>query len=520
VPPQAFGFIFLDLAALRKSPAAQPLRERAARDLDQAFQPLQEWLGVAPSEVERVVLFLLRSEKDGTLSDPVVIVTTTGDVPRDKILAALLPPKPRRLTDGDVTYHTADATQRPGKNAVSFVNDRTFVLAPPAEMKRVLRRPSRSDAPGPWTSVLKQGAEKHLIVAGLYPPEFLQKWIGDEFLKEEPALRPLLSAHGATLTMDVSPHARTRIALNVEFPPQVPVRESQQAIKAALALLYRKLKPFLATLAKSDVTLTGQLRWLNDCVAALDNPHVEMQEGTVRATLQIERTPATLVAQASSSVLGSTLAVRSSSERTVSRNNLKSLALAMLNYEATHGRLPPQSIRGKDSTPLLSWRVALLPYLEQEALYKRFKLDEPWDSEHNKKLLPLIPRVFETARLGNLPGNVNPTDLVNTRYQVFVGPGAVFDGPRGTPRGDVRDGSTYTLLIAEAAESVPWTKPQDLTFDPKGPLPKLGGLFKDGFHAATVDGAVRFIPQTIGEKSLRALITRNGGEIIDWDKLP
>ena len=193
VPPEAFGFIFLDLAALRRSPAAQPLRERAARELSQAFQPLHEWLGVAPSEVERVVLFLLRSEMDGTLSDPVLVVTTAGSVPRDKVLAAVLPPQPREHTDGDVTYYTTGATQPPAKNAVHFVNDRIFVLAPPAEMKHVLRRPSRSDTPGTWTSALKQGAEKHLIVAGLYPPEFLQRWIGDEFLKEEPSLRPLLS---------------------------------------------------------------------------------------------------------------------------------------------------------------------------------------------------------------------------------------------------------------------------------------------------------------------------------------
>ena len=240
----------------------------------------------------------------------------------------------------------------------------------------------------------------------------------------------------------------------------------------------------------------------------------------MRATFQVERTPAALVAQAGSSVFFTTLAVRASSERMVSRNNLKILALAMMNYEATHGRLPPQSIRGKDGKPLLSWRVALLPYLEQEALYQHFKLDEAWDSEHNKKLLPLIPRMFETARLGDPQGKVNPADLANTRYQVFVGPGAVFDGPRSIPQTEVRDGTSYTLLIAEAFEPVPWTKPQDLPFDPKGPLPKLGGLFHDGFHAAMVDGAVRFIPQTVGAKSLRALITRDGGEIIDWNKLP
>jgi hypothetical protein len=521
VPPEAFGFIFIDLAALRKSPAAQRLREQASRELSRAFQPIQEWLGVAPTKVERVVLFLLRSEADGTLSDPVLVVTTADAVPRNKVLAALLPPQPHQHADGDVTYYTASAAQPQARIAVRFVNDRTFVVAPPAEMKRLLRRPGQSDNPGPWTNALEQGAGKHLVVAGLYPPELLQKWIGDELLKEEPALRPLLSARGMTLMMEVGPQGQTRMALNVDFPPQAPARESQQAIKAALALLYRKLVPFLATLGKSDVAQAEQLRWLKDCVTALGRPRVEMHEGVVRATFVIERAPATLVAQAGSSLFSSApMAVRSASEQAVSRNNLRILALAMLNYEASHGCLPAHALCGKDGKPLLSWRVALLPYLEQQDLYDRFKLDEPWDSKHNRKLLPLMPRVFETAPLRARPGQVNGESPGTTRYQVFVGPGAVFDGPRSVPLRGIRDGTSNTLLIAEAAEPVPWTKPQDLAFDPKKPLPGLGGLFEDGFHAAMADGSVRLIPRTVGEKSLRALISRNGGEIIDWRELP
>jgi prepilin-type processing-associated H-X9-DG protein len=77
------------------------------------------------------------------------------------------------------------------------------------------------------------------------------------------------------------------------------------------------------------------------------------------------------------------------------------------------------------------------------------------------------------------------------------------------------DGTSNTLMIAEAAKPVPWTKPEDLSHDPNKPLPKLGGHTPGGFNAAFCDGSVRFILQNIKEPILRALITRNGGEVID-----
>lgn len=115
-----------------------------------------------------------------------------------------------------------------------------------------------------------------------------------------------------------------------------------------------------------------------------------------------------------------------------------------------------------------------------------------------------------------------------TFYQAFAGPGAAFEirlnekspfGAWGTsiPR-DFPDGTSNTIAIAEAAEPVPWTKPAELIYDEKKPLPKLGGLFKGGFHAAFMDGSVRFLTN-IDERTLRALITRAGGEFIDYDKL-
>jgi hypothetical protein len=102
---------------------------------------------------------------------------------------------------------------------------------------------------------------------------------------------------------------------------------------------------------------------------------------------------------------------------------------------------------------------------------------------------------------------------------VFVGPGAAFEGQEGQPMSSFGDGLSTTVLLVEAGEAVPWTKPADLDFDTDKPLPKLGGLFHPGFHLAMADGSVLFFEEPLGDMVLRALITRNGGEWINFKEL-
>jgi hypothetical protein len=188
-------------------------------------------------------------------------------------------------------------------------------------------------------------------------------------------------------------------------------------------------------------------------------------------------------------------------------NNLKMIGLAMHNYAgANENRFPPAAIR-KNGKALLSWRVAILPYLDQNALYERFHLDEPWDSPHNKTLLKEMPPVFAGSA------------LEKTLYQVFVGPGALFEGDEGTKLSAVTDGIAFTVLVAEGAKAVPWTKPEDLTYDPEKPLPELGGMLPDGIAVCFADGSARILRKTIPASTLRALITRNGGEVVSADDL-
>jgi prepilin-type processing-associated H-X9-DG protein len=200
--------------------------------------------------------------------------------------------------------------------------------------------------------------------------------------------------------------------------------------------------------------------------------------------------------------------------RAKSENKLKQIALAMHNIASLSEpvRFPGAAIRDKNGKPLLSWRVAVLPYLEQNELYKKFHLDEPWDSLHNKALLKEIPEVYVPVIRTDEP-------KISTYYQVFTGPGALFENKEGAAFQEITDGTSVTLLVVEAGSPVPWTKPEDITYDKDKPLPKLGRMFRGGFNVAFADGSVRFLSAAIPEQVLRAVITRNGNDIVDRGEL-
>ncbi len=199
-----------------------------------------------------------------------------------------------------------------------------------------------------------------------------------------------------------------------------------------------------------------------------------------------------------------------------SNKNLRTIALAMQNFASlSEGqRFAPAAIR-KDGKPLLSWRVAILPLVGEQALYDEFHLDEPWDGRHNKRLLSRMPDLYAPVVRSDEP-------RVSTYYQVFTGPGALFEDVAGPRIPDIKDGVSNTILVVEAGSPVPWTKPEDLVIeaDKTKPLPKLGRQFENGFHAVFADGSVRFFQNGTSPKLIRALISRDGGEVIDRGVLP
>ena len=193
--------------------------------------------------------------------------------------------------------------------------------------------------------------------------------------------------------------------------------------------------------------------------------------------------------------------------RATSMNNLKQIALAALNYDSTHGALPPAyTVDKATGKPLLSWRVALLPYMEESDLYKQFHLDEPWDSAHNKALVARMPSVYRSPGGSLAPGK--------TRYVTLRHKDSAFPGKEGITPAQITHGLSNTILAVEAdeAHAVIWTKPDDLEFNPEKPGTGLTGQPSRGFNAVFCDGAVRFIQDSIDPEFLQDMANRNGGK--------
>jgi hypothetical protein len=197
--------------------------------------------------------------------------------------------------------------------------------------------------------------------------------------------------------------------------------------------------------------------------------------------------------------------VQGAAKKMQAMNNLKQIVVAMHNYHQVNGRFPPAIVYSKDGKPLYSWRVLLLPYLPGVKLPEEFKLDEPWDSPHNIKLLSSMPQVYGDPNLGSAGSG-------QTIFEVFVGKGTAFESGQGEAMNSFTDGTSNTILIVESANPVEWTKPTELAYAPDKPLPKLGGHHPDRIITAMADGSAHALPASISEKDLRALITRDGGE--------
>jgi prepilin-type processing-associated H-X9-DG protein len=208
-------------------------------------------------------------------------------------------------------------------------------------------------------------------------------------------------------------------------------------------------------------------------------------------------------------------AAREAARRSQCNNNLKQIAIAMLNYHDTWNTFPPAYLADENGRPMHSWRVLILPYMEQKALYDRYNFDEPWDGPNNSQLAAMMPPPYGCAS-DPAAGPAGST----TSYAAITGPGTLFDADEASSFATITDGTSNTLMVAEAANAgIHWMEPRDLDIDQmtltiNGSPTDISSHHPGGAQGVFADGHTNFLQAGIGAQLLRALMTKSGGEPI------
>jgi hypothetical protein len=573
IPKSAGAFVSLKVSAVMDHADLKPVLEQLKRT-PEAFEGVIELFGVMPHEIDRVTLFWPTISQHGP-GDPVVVITTReaynearvlkilraepvydGDGPRgasepefgrktaparpgnippefknpppfpknefppkgeiEKAPSKLEEKKPAPEDDDTDTVFISTGTPgdalfyqlRHGPFEMLFmVDDRTLVFLPSGHRNEFtiiafLAQLMQKKQTGPLSEAIAE-AGNHTFASGIYLPPLFR-----EFERRlPPELAPyaaLTAAKVGTITGDLGKTAK--LTLKLTFDDANAAKRAAPVLEEGLKAIAEKIGEHAAEAKDSRRPREKALVPLMEAaVTGLKRANVKAEGSTVIATTEIDAGPAT------SKAVGELLqSLQSRKKFALRTNNLKQIGLALHSYFDVNGKLPANVYNAKGEA-ILSWRVHLLPYLEQQNLYNQFKMDEPWDGPNNKKLIEQMPKVFDTAGRDAPKGQ--------TFYQAFLTPdfnrplpkGANPPGRTWLVEGDktgqtllVPDGTSNTIAIVEARNSVIWSKPDDLPFGEK--LPPLGEAGADVFMALMLDGSVRAISTKIKQDILRLLI--------------
>ncbi len=402
-----------------------------------------------------------------------------------------------------------------------LIDDRTLVFLPRGPESNftalaLVATTLQKNANGPLAEAIAS-AHKHTFAAGVHLTPLFREF--DRRVPQELApYSALLAARTAVITGDLGKIAKLNLTL--KFDDATAARRAAPVLEEGIATVTEKFGELVAQFKQSRRPFEQAMAPLLDTfLVGLKKTAVKADGSNVIATADINAGPVAAKA------LGELLTAIQSQKKAAERmNNLKQIGLALHNYNDAHGRLPT-NVYGPKGELLLSWRVQILPYLEQDNLYRQFKMDEPWDSENNKKLIEQMPKVFQAPERNHPKGQ--------TFYQSFIGPDpvkgvrpkGVFGRPwhlRGDKTGirivDIHDGSSNTIAVIEAGDGVVWTKPDDLPFG--GAVPPLGEKRWKTTPALRFDGSVFLCPTDLKPETFWALVTTNGGEVVDIEDRP
>jgi prepilin-type processing-associated H-X9-DG protein len=212
-------------------------------------------------------------------------------------------------------------------------------------------------------------------------------------------------------------------------------------------------------------------------------------------------------------------AAREAARRSQCSNNLSQIGLAMLTYHDAYGTLPPAVIADENGRPMHSWRVAILPFMEQASLHEMYDSDVPWDDPNNQLLMGSPIMAYQCP---SDPSSSGTSSLCDTNYVMVVGKGAVGGEPNEAVRiSDIRDGTSNTILAIEVGGSgIPWMEPRDVTveeavtFITNPSASQFRQVHPGGINVLLADGSVQFISNDIDPGTLRALLTKDDGQAV------
>jgi tRNA A-37 threonylcarbamoyl transferase component Bud32 len=552
VPRDAFAFLSVRVADLLENQGVRRALQRIGQDIPEWKQPLATWPeemerlgGVHPTAIKRATVVMLSlpwSQDQGLVERSfALIIKTAKPYDREKVLKGL-GGRPDKKERAGQTYYTAGEDS--GAEAVSFVKDRVFLAGPAAGVAAFLGHAPAAGTSGPLTDALHEVTDVSQVAVGVSGTPALQL-IARKIPADYQPILPLLEFQSTTLLVRLTSLLSAdrygdtfHVDLRMSFVDQRLATDGEAAARAGLTRLRKGLAELVPKMDRDSAEeiqalekagmgrFAPLIRWVTQVSNRLEEAlrEVDLQRQgrtlTIRFPLVADlpewaRHWARLIRASESDTRAGPEQVLRTVQRPQSEDNLRRLATAIHAYHAKqpHPYLPPHASLGPDGQPLLSWRVLILPLLNENDLFKQFHLNEPWNSPHNKALLEKMPKVFQS------PTDTSPKPTT-TFYQVFVGKGTLFEDTDGLAVDKIPKSAEKTLLIVEGGEAVPWTKPQDLEYDPARPLPKLGGAFADGFCAVSLDGNARFFPKTLDKKSLRTLISRHESHNVDLGKLP
>jgi prepilin-type processing-associated H-X9-DG protein len=514
VPSDAFLVAHVKLADLWKNDALKDVRTILQKAGPKALEALDKRFTPAPSTVERLTVYLPPPDfQNRPEFDPVVLVGVGKPYDQGAFLKQL--GKTRQMKGRNGGFYIDEDEML----AVRFVDDRTLALGTVRAIQFMVDSAPTKKA-GPLTPAIELARGNRPIVVGINTTAFPEEAYEELRSELPPPLHALLKAQSiiASLDLDGDGHLHARLT----FPDKAAADAAERSIEAATDIAMKLIADTRKQLeervfgdgkpgkiddlpeAAASILGLGALQHAEDLLTAKP---VKREGDAFAASVPLP--PHFKSAVGAAAVAGSFLApaigrLREAAARAKAQNNLKQIGLAMHNYHDANNGFPPAAIVDKKGKPRLSWRVMILPYIEQDNLYREFKLDEPWDSEHNKKLIEKMPAVYQIPNAKTKPGH--------THYRSFVGNGGVLDLINQTQFTSITDGTSNTWLVAETEEGVPWTKPDDIEFDPKKDLPAMGKFFKGGFNVAYCDGSVRYF-KTVPNQA-KAMITKDGGEVV------